>query len=63
MDALLLRGEDAARALSMSRAMLYRLVKEGKIPYVRMGGMLRFHPDDLREWVETQRRAHEAKTA
>lgn len=39
---------EAAEQLRMSRATLYRLVKEGKVPHRRIRGVgVSFTPDDL----------------
>ena len=41
MDKLLLTVEQAAEALSMSRASPYRLVGRGEVPMLKIGGMSR----------------------
>jgi excisionase family DNA binding protein len=33
-----------------------RLVAERRIPYLKIGGFVRFDPDDIRRWLDEQRR-------
>jgi len=42
--AYLLTVAEVARGLRVSRAMVYRLVAEGKLPHVRIGNAIRFTP-------------------
>ncbi len=42
---------DATEALSVSRRHLRRLIAERKIPFVRIGGVVRFSVSALREWI------------
>jgi excisionase family DNA binding protein len=44
MDRLLLRAEEAAGALGVSRATVYRLMREGDLASVRIGGCRRLGP-------------------
>lgn len=41
----------AAEELQVSSKHMYRLVKENRIPYIRVGASLRFSPDELRRWL------------
>jgi len=50
---LLLKLNDAARALSISPSMLRRLTRDGTIPHVRMGSRLLYDPDTLRDYIKT----------
>ena len=47
----LLRASDACELLSYSRATVYRLVRAGSIPYVRVGGTIRFSHRSLLQWI------------
>jgi excisionase family DNA binding protein len=49
---LLLRLNDAARALSISPSLLRRMTKSGTIPVVRMGCRLLYDPDALRAFIK-----------
>jgi excisionase family DNA binding protein len=40
----LLTVADVARALRLSKATVYKLVAEGKLPHVRIGNAIRFVP-------------------
>jgi len=48
---LLLKPEDAAKALSISERFLWKLMDEAKIPCVRIGRAVRYDPRDLSEWI------------
>ena len=48
----LLRVSDACNLLSYSRATLYRLVQQKQIPFVRVGGTIRFRYRSLLEWMK-----------
>ena len=47
----LLTIPEVARALSVSRARGYELVRRGLIPAVRIGRQVRVHPDQLERWM------------
>jgi excisionase family DNA binding protein len=49
--AALLRVEEVAKALSVSRAQAYRLVRRGDIPCVRIGASVRVRAATLDEWI------------
>jgi excisionase family DNA binding protein len=56
----LLRPNDLARRLAVSRAWVYEAAKSGRIPSVRLGGVdgpLRFVPDDIERWLAEARSA------
>ena len=48
----LLTVPEACRYLSISRATLYRLMDAGNIRRVRIGGSVRFRPDDLDAFID-----------
>ena len=52
---LLLRPEEAARALAISPRKLWDLTKRGEIPAVRIGRVVRYDIDGLREWILAQK--------
>jgi excisionase family DNA binding protein len=49
----LLRGEEVAQLLSISKAFAYQLMAAGKIPVVRLGRSVRVRPEDLEKYIET----------
>ena len=46
-----LKMQDIAARLNVSRATIYRLIKAGKIPAVRVGKNYRVRPDDLEKYI------------
>jgi excisionase family DNA binding protein len=52
VDPLLLSVRDAARALGIGRTSLYRMISEGSVLTVRLGGRRLVRLDSLREVVE-----------
>jgi excisionase family DNA binding protein len=60
----LLKPNDVARQLSVSRAWVYEAARTGRIPSVRIGGEdgpLRFVPEEIDRWI-TECRAPWATT-
>lgn len=55
--ALLVTARDAARMLAVSPRKLWAMTFEEtpSLPYVRCGRLVRYSPDDLREWIDAQR--------
>ena len=52
MSQMLLRAEEAARALGIGRSKLYALVAAGEIPVIRIGRATRIPAAALERWVE-----------
>jgi len=50
----LLRVEEAAELVGVSRSFLYNLISSGQLPSVRIGGCRRIWADQLREWLAQQ---------
>jgi excisionase family DNA binding protein len=46
----------AAEFLHRSRNSIYILAREGKIPHYKIGNSIRFDLDELRSWLESNRR-------
>jgi excisionase family DNA binding protein len=53
MEPLLLRLAEAARLCSVSRAKLYKMVREGHIPAVKFGRSLRIPYEGLKDSIES----------
>lgn len=54
----LLKANDVAQRLAVSRAWVYEAARTGRIPSVRIGGEdgpLRFVPDDIDRWLADAR--------
>lgn len=50
-DILLVSPSDAARLVSLSRSNIYKLIKTGVLPVVRIGGVTRVPVEQLRAWI------------
>lgn len=48
---LLLRPPEAAETLAISERTLWTLTKEGILPCVRLGRLVRYDPEDLRRAI------------
>ena len=52
----LLKGNDVARMLNISRAFAYQLMRHGEIPTVRIGNAVRVRKEDLLAYIDHNRR-------
>jgi len=48
----LLKADDVAAILNVSRSFAYQLLQSGAIPVVRLGKACRVRPQDLDEYIE-----------
>ena len=53
---LLLTAAETSKALSLSARTIWSLTASGELPSVRIGRSVRYSIDDLREWVDKQKR-------
>lgn len=51
-DSAIMTVKDVAEYLRMSEAKVYKLVKEGVLPVVRIGKTWRFRKDLLNDWLK-----------
>lgn len=51
----LLAAEDVAKFLKCKPGKIYELKAAGKIPYLKINGMLRFSRNDILNWLESQK--------
>jgi excisionase family DNA binding protein len=51
----LLRGEEVAKELNISRSQAFTLMKSGRIPTIRIGKLVRVKVEDLEQFVEANR--------
>ena len=51
----LLTVREASQILRINRYLIYRLARDRDLPAIRVGRMVRFRPEDLREWIEKHR--------
>jgi excisionase family DNA binding protein len=52
----LLKGNDVARMLNISRAFAYQLMRQGEIPTIRIGNAVRVRKEDLLAYIDQNRR-------
>ena len=48
----LLKVEDVAALIQISAKTIYRYVENGKIPFCKIGGFVRFKPSEIEKWLE-----------
>ena len=51
----LMTTREVLRYLRVTPRTVYRLIREGDLPAVRMGGRWRFRRTDIEAWLERQR--------
>jgi len=51
MNEKLLKGSDVAVTLNVCRSFAYQLMREGKLPVVRMGRAVRVRESDLEDFI------------
>jgi excisionase family DNA binding protein len=54
IDPLLVRVEEAARILSLSRSTIYQMLESGELPSVRRGAARRIPVAALHDWIARQ---------
>jgi excisionase family DNA binding protein len=47
--------QSVADSLGISMRQVRRWVAEGQIPFVRVGHLIRFDPDELKDWIDARR--------
>ena len=52
MEVRLLKSEEVADILQISRSMAYTIMKRGDIPTVRIGTSVRVRPEDLDKYIQ-----------
>jgi excisionase family DNA binding protein len=57
----LISPEELAAALKVARVTAYQWVRRGVIPYLKLEGVVRFDPQDIRVWLEVKKQEAEAK--
>jgi excisionase family DNA binding protein len=56
----LLTIADVAQVLGISRGSVYRLMRSGELPAIRVGERARFEPTDVRAYLERHRKTEPA---
>jgi excisionase family DNA binding protein len=62
-DKILLRIDEAAGVLCVSRAFVYKLIANNTIPAIRVGSVLRIPKAGLLEWVDRSQKDGAAPAA
>lgn len=57
----LLRVKDVMTRLNVSRRTIYYWIREGILKPIRLGGLYRFHPEDIDALIESQRHPEKRK--
>jgi excisionase family DNA binding protein len=52
MEEHLLKSDEVAKILQVSRSFAYLLMKRGDIPTVRIGSAVRVRPEDLQRYIQ-----------
>jgi excisionase family DNA binding protein len=52
MELQLLKSDEVAEILKISRAMAYKLMQRGEIPTIKIGSAVRVRVEDLEKYVE-----------
>lgn len=51
-DTNLMTVEDVAALLKVEKQLVYKLKRDRKIPFIKIGGVIRFRRVDVDEWIE-----------
>jgi excisionase family DNA binding protein len=46
-----------AESINASPKTVYKMAKSGRIPCLNFGGMIRFDPEQIQEWIDDHRQA------
>jgi excisionase family DNA binding protein len=44
-----------AEILNIKKKTIYEWVRQRKIPYIKLGGLIRFDPDEIEKWVGSKK--------
>ena len=51
-DTNLMTVEDVAALLKVEKQLVYKLKRDRKIPFIKIGGVIRFRRIDVDQWIE-----------
>ena len=57
-DHALMTVKEVAALLKCKAPTVYKMANEGRIPSFKVGGVWRFDPDSILNWMSAQERAH-----
>lgn len=49
----LLKADDVASIMDVSKSFVYKLIRTGELPAVRLGSAVRVKPDDLEDFIKS----------
>jgi excisionase family DNA binding protein len=50
----LLKAAEVAKDLGCSKQLVYKMAREGELPYVPVGRNVRFRPEAIEQWIAEQ---------
>jgi excisionase family DNA binding protein len=56
----LLNAQEVADCLGVTAQFVYTEARADRIPYIKLGRYIKFHPDDIDDWLRTARRGRVA---
>lgn len=63
MEELLLKPDEVAEILKISKAQTYAFLKRGEIPVIRLGTLVRVRPRDLEKYIDDKARQKDSVEA
>jgi excisionase family DNA binding protein len=58
---MLLKLSEVAQILGIGRSLVYELIAQGQIPYVRLGRCIRVQRASLEEWIKANEISNQTK--
>ncbi|MDR1584197.1 MAG: helix-turn-helix domain-containing protein [Prevotellaceae bacterium] len=55
MNTKYLKMDDVCKILDIAKSTLYSYVGKGKIPYLKIGGKLKFDENDIANWLDSKK--------
>ena len=53
----LINAKDLAEMFKLNRQTIYRLTRQGKIPYIKVAGSIRYNKETINKWLERKIKA------
>ena len=53
----LIAPEELAAGMRVARVTIYQWVRRGVIPHLKLEGVVRFDPEELKSWLDSRRKA------
>jgi len=52
----LISPEELARGMRVARVTIYQWARRGVIPHLKIEGLVRFEPEEIKRWLEAKRK-------